>query len=65
MRSNKRKAGKRLSVGEGVVAGSTYLRQAPLLLKDFMLQSYVWKARGGRIRIYTITLIVYIREIIC
>ena len=64
MRSNKRKAGKCLSVGEGVVAGSTKLRQAPLLLKDFMLQSYVWKASGGRIRI-TVKIIVSIREVIC
>ena len=41
MRSNNRKAGKRLSVGEGVVAGSTLeLRHTHSLLKDFMLQSY-------------------------
>ena len=62
MCSDKRKAGKRLSVGEGVVARSTLPRQTPLLLKEFMLQSYVRKASVGRIRIYTVTLIVYIRE---
>ena len=57
--SNKRKAGKRLSVGEGVVAGSTLeLRHTHSLLKDFMLQSYAWKARGGSIHIFTVTLIV-------
>ena len=61
MRSNKRKSSKRLSVGEGVVARSTL----PLLLKEFILQSYVRKASVGRIRIYTVTFIVCIREIIC